>query len=44
MEYHTLRVCSQCHVNVEAFKLPEHMVSPKNCIDFKKYLKIGAAI
>ena len=26
LEFHTLRLCSQCQVNVEAYKLPEHMV------------------
>ena len=25
-EAHTLRVCDLCHISVEAFKMPEHMV------------------
>ena len=25
-EAHTLRECDQCHISVEAFKLPEHKV------------------
>ena len=27
MEFHTLRVCDQCQVSIEAYKLPEHKVS-----------------
>ena len=27
MEFHTLRVCDQCQVSIEAYKLPEHKVN-----------------
>lgn len=26
VEFHSLRVCDQCQVSIEAFKLPEHKV------------------
>ena len=26
MEFHSLRICDQCGVSIEAFKLPEHKV------------------
>ena len=26
MEFHSLRVCDQCQVSIEAYKLPEHKV------------------
>ena len=26
IEFHSLRVCDQCQVSIEAFKLPEHKV------------------
>ena len=39
MEFHTLRVCDQCQVSIEAYKLPEHKVSRVS----KPSLKIGTA-
>lgn len=26
LEFHSLRICDQCQVSIEAFKLPEHKV------------------
>ena len=33
MEFHSLRVCDQCQVSIEAYKLPEHKVLSVSLLD-----------